>query len=105
MIELLALPGWKTSPLPLDAWVVKMRELGHAPTLVREDANACWLEVGALRLRGYAVIEGGHLSAINFELADPDPRPALDAIEAAALALGWEVYPDEPGEEDDLDED
>ena len=104
MIEFLALPGWKTSPLPLDAWVVRLRELGHAPTLLREDANACWLEVGALRLRGYAVIEGDHLAAINFELSAPDPEPALRMIEAAALALGWEVHPDEPDEEGDFDE-
>lgn len=105
MTEFLALPCWKTPPLPLDAWVAQFTAQGHLPTLAREDANACWLEVGALGLRGYAVIEGGLLSAINFELSDPDPQPALHVIEAAALALGWELHPDEPGEEDDLDED
>src|SRR5437867_6036653 len=91
MIELLALPGWNTPPLALDAWVAQLSAQGHPPTLTPEDGGACWLEVGALRLRGYAVIEGDHLAAINFELAHPDPDPARRVVEAAAVALGWEI--------------
>ena len=105
MTEFLALPGWNTPPVTLDAWVAQLAAQGHPPTLAREAAGVCWLEVGALRLRGYAVTEGEHLAAINFELSAPDPEPALQVIQAAALALGWEVHPDDPDEEEDLDED
>jgi hypothetical protein len=104
MIELLALPGWNTPPLAFDAWVAQLAAQGHPPTLTRDEPGACWLEVGALRLRGYAVTEGEHLAAINFELSSPDPEPALRVIEAAGVALGWEVHPDEPDEEEDDDE-
>ncbi|HEX8201724.1 MAG TPA: hypothetical protein VF590_14675 [Isosphaeraceae bacterium] len=105
MTEFLALPGWNTPPVTLDAWVAQLAAQGHPPTLTRDEPGTCWLEVGALRLRGYAVNEGDHLGAINFELSDPDPEPALHVVEAAARALGWEVHPDEPDEEEDLDED
>jgi hypothetical protein len=105
MIELLALPGWKTPPLALDAWVAQLAAQGHPPTLTRGEAGDCWLEVGALRLRGYALMEEEHLAAINFELSAPDPEAARHLVEAAALALGWEVHPDEPDEQGDLDED
>jgi hypothetical protein len=104
MIELLILPAWNTPPLALDAWVAQLTAQGHPPTQSREDAGACWLEVGPLRLRGYAVIEGEHLAAINFELSAPDPAPARLVVEAAALALGWEVHPDDLDEEEDDEE-
>jgi hypothetical protein len=105
MTEFLALPGWNTPPVTLDAWVAQLAAQGHPPTLTRDEPGACWLEVGPLRLRGYTLTEGEHLAAINFELSAPDPGPALQVIEAAALALGWEIHSDEPDEEDDPDED
>jgi len=104
MIELLALPGWNTPPLELDALVARLTAQGYPPAVTREDAGACWLEVGALRLRGYAVIEGNELTAINFELTAPDPEPARRVVEEAALALGWEIHPDEPGDERDFED-
>jgi hypothetical protein len=105
MIELLALPAWNSPPRTLDDWVTGLAGSGHTPVVERVSGSASWLEVAPLRLRGYAVLEGAHVEAINFELADPDPGPAAEIVEAAAKALGWEVYPDEADGEDDLDED
>jgi len=76
MIELLSLPGHKAPPTSLDAWVVQLSTLGGPVTVTRDSPGASWLEVGPLRLRGYAMLEGGLVGAINFELTDPDPSPA-----------------------------
>jgi hypothetical protein len=101
MIELLALPGWQTPPTTLDDWIARLTDLTGPVTVTRESSDTTWLEVGALRFRGYAVMEGRRVEAINFELTDPDPAPATRIIEAAAEALGWEVHPDEPDGDDD----
>jgi hypothetical protein len=105
MIELLALPGWQTPPTSLDDWVSRLSDMCGPVAVTRESTGVSWLEVGSLRLRGYAVIEGRQVEAINFELAAPDPAPAALAVEAAAAALGWEVHPDEPDDEDDPSDD
>lgn len=102
MIELLALPAWNTPPRSLDDWSAALAGLGYPPKSAREDADEVWLEVPALRLRGLAVLEGPHVTAINFELHDPDPA-ASRLVEGAAAALGWEVHPDE--EDEDVEED
>ena len=104
MPEYLAIPAWKTPPTPLDAWVAQLSESGGPVVVSRESSSVAWLEVAPLRLRGYVVIENGHAAAINFELHDPDPGPATRAIEQAAEALGWEVYPDDDEGEDDEDD-
>lgn len=101
MIELLALPGWQAPPTTLDDWIARLTALAGPVAVTRESRAASWLEIDALRLRGYVVLEGRRVEAINFELADPDPAPATRAIEAAARALGWEVHPDEPEEDDE----
>ena len=62
---------------------------------------ASWIVVGRLRLRGYVVLQGQSVDAINFELAAPDPAPAAVAVEAAALALGWEVHRDDSHADED----
>jgi hypothetical protein len=109
MTELLALPGWNTPPTPLEAWSEALRSAGHPVATTRESTGVAWLEVGALRLRGYAVLQGDHVEAINFELAGtagatgPETDPARTAVERAAAALGWEVHEDD-GEEDDVDD-
>jgi hypothetical protein len=105
MIELLALPGWQAPPRSLDDWVAGLTEAGGRVVVAREEAGETWLEMGHLRLRGYAVIEGDRVEAINFELADPDPAPASRVVEAAARALGWEVHPDEPDDDSDAEDD
>src|SRR4051794_22608142 len=97
--EYLALPGWKTPPTPVDAWVARLSEAGGPVAVSRESSTVCWLEVAPLRLRCYVVIENGHAAAINFELHDPDPAPATQAIEQAAAALGWELDADDEGDD------
>jgi len=103
MIERLALPAWSTPPRPLDDWTGRLAATGQKVTVDRESPGSAWVEVAALRLRGYAVIEGGHVAAINFELHDLDPTAARDLIEAAARDLGWEVH-DEEDEPDDIED-
>jgi hypothetical protein len=100
MIERLALPAWDTAPTPLSAWVERLQGQGLEVVVDRESPEASWLEVNALRLRGYAVTAGLTVEAINFELAAADPAPALAALEAAAAALAWELHDDEDDGED-----
>jgi hypothetical protein len=104
VIELLALPGWQTSPTSLDAWVERLTALAGPVVVTREATDASWLEIGRLRLRGYAVLAGRNVEAINFELSDPDPAAATQAITAAAEALGWEVHDDDEADDDDDDD-
>jgi len=102
MIELLALPEWQAPPRTIDDWVAELTAKAGPVVVTRESTSVSWLEIGSLRLRGYAVLEGQSVQAINFELGAPDPEPATRAIEAAALALGWEVHPDDGDDDDDL---
>lgn len=101
MIELLALPGWQADPRTLDDWVARLSETAGPVIVTRESTGVSWLEVAPLRFRGYAVMEGRHVEAINFELTAPDPEAATRAIESAAEALGWEVHADDPDDEPD----
>lgn len=105
MIELLALPQWQAPPRTIDEWVAALSGQSAGPVVVtRESTTVSWLEIGSLRVRGYVVLEGQSVQAINFELAAPDPEPATRAIEAAALALEWEVHPDDPEDQDEDDD-
>jgi len=106
MIELLALPAWDTPPTLLSAWAERLEGQGLTVSVTRESTGVSWVEVGSLRLRGYAVMEGLHAEAINFELAAPDPAPARAALERAAAELAWELHEeDEGGGEGDEDDD
>ena len=98
VIELLAVPAWNTPKTTLDTWVEALRSQG-AVVAVERDPPGAWLEVRALRLRGYALSEGIALEAINFELSDPDPEPATRLLDATAASVGWEIHADD--EEDD----
>ena len=104
MIEVLALPGWETPPRTLDEWVFQLSELAGPVIVTRESTGVSWVEVASMGLRGYAVIEGTRVEAINFELDALDPGPAARAVEQAAEALGWEVHPDDP-DDDPADDD
>jgi hypothetical protein len=101
MIELLALPGWQTAPTTLDAWVAQLESQAGPVAVTRESTAAVWIEIGSLRLRGYAMVAGRTVEAINFELAAPDPEPATRAVNTAAQALGWDVNLDDDEEGDD----
>src|SRR5438046_91751 len=103
MIELLALPHWQAPPRTIQEWVAALTEQAGPVVVTRESTGVSWLEIGSLRLRGYVVLEGQSVQAINFELAAPDPEPAARVIEAAAQALDWEVHPDDPDDKDDDD--
>ncbi len=100
MIELLAIPAWDGAHRRVEDWSAALAGAG-APTVVVRDEGETYLEAGPLRLRGFCVIEDGRVAAVNFELAAPDPAPAAAAVEAAARALGWEVYPDDEDGGDD----
>lgn len=89
-------------PIPLSAWSDQFAALGFPAVVEFESRTVAWIEVAALRTRGYAVLEGDHVEAVNFELSAADPVPARQAIEAAAAALGWELD-DENLDEDDGD--
>ena len=94
-IELLVLPGWQSPPRSLDDWVAELTSHAGPVVVTREDADASWLEVALLQLRGYAMLVGRNVDAINFELAGTDPEPATRAVTAAAEALGWEIHLDD----------
>ena len=102
MIEILALPGWKIEETPLSAWVDQFASQGFDAVVTRESTSVSWIEVHALRLRGYVVLEEArHVEAINFELHDPDPVPAREALVRASAALSWELDEDSDPEDGD----
>ena len=103
MIELLAVPAWDAPPRSLADWQAALAHLGCAPTMERVGSDECWLVVASLRLRGFVVLEGEHVSAINFELTDPEPE-ATKVLDDAAGALNWEIHPDDE-ETDDVEGD
>jgi len=101
MTELLALPEWNTPPRSLDDWTAQLSSAGHAPALERASSSAVWIELAPLGLRGYAVLEGRHVTAVNFEINGPNPEPATALVTAAARSLGWDVHADDNEEEDE----
>lgn len=103
MIERLAVPQWNAPGRTLDDWVAEFHRQGHPARIVPEPPEAAWLEIAPLRLRGYVVLEGRNVSAINFELSSADSAEAHRAIEAAAERLGFELHSDE--DEDELNDD
>ena len=102
MVEYLALPAWNTPARSIDEWVAALAEAGGPATTRRESSTVCWVLAPSIDVEGYALIEEGHPSAINFELNAADPSHALAVITAAAHSLGWEIHEDD---EDDPDDD
>jgi len=101
MLEFLAIPAWNGAPRSLDDWAAALKAAaGHAPTIDRLGPDEAWLELAPLRLRGYAVIDGNLVSAINFELHGPNLETTLGFLESAAQSLGWEVHPDDDEDEE-----
>ncbi len=100
-IELLALPGWQTPPRSLDEWVQTLATQAGPVVVTSEGRDVSWLEITPLGLRGYAMLAGRNVDAINFELTHADPIPATRVVTAAAEALGWEVHLDEDDGDDD----
>ena len=100
MVEWLAMPATGAAPVMLDAWSEAFAALGQTARIVHDGPGVAWIEVPSARLRGYAVIEGGGVEAINFELREPDPAAALALLQAVVAKLGWELH-QEDDEEDD----
>ena len=98
MQEWLAIPGPCSQPIGIDVWVARLTLLGHEPALEKENSDGFWIECAALRLRGFTMMEGVNVDAINFELHDLDPAPALQLLEAAVLSLGWELHQEDDEE-------
>ena len=105
MTELLVLPAWNVGPTPFSEWVEALTKLGHLVEVERESAGVNWLMVPALLLRGYGIVDGLSVDAINFELEGFDTAPARLAVEQAANALSWEVHDDDDDDDDDSDDD
>ena len=96
MIERLAIPARDTGPTPLTAWVERLQERSGSPVVVARDGpEASWIEIGSLRLRGYAVLAGPDVEAINFEINAPDPEPTHRFLEDVAASIGWEIHIDD----------
>lgn len=100
MIEWLAMPASGAAPMTLDTWAEAFSALGQTPRIVHEGPGVAWIEVATKRLRGYAVIEGGRVEAINFELPEPDAPSALALLEAVVAKLEWELHQEDDDEDD-----
>jgi hypothetical protein len=104
MIELLAVPSWQTPPTTLEAWVARFEQQGeHAVVIERESPEGAWVHLEAIGARGFAVLAGQHVEAINFEIDDRETEAASRFLEEAAAAIGWEIHTDEDDGEDDRD--
>lgn len=103
MTELLAVPCWDTPETTLTAWVESLRGQGLAVVATTESPGVSWIESTTARLRGYVMMNGLVVEAINFEFHDADPAHARKLVESAAAALSWEVHDDddEDGTPDD----
>lgn len=101
MIEVLALPEWDAPPTSLEAWAGQLEGQGFEVVVTRESASVSWLELNELRMRGYVLLEGQKVEAINFELAAPDPSRGLEALAVAAATLRWELHDDEGDDDED----
>ncbi len=100
MVEWLAMPATGAARITLDAWAEAFSALGHVARIVHEGPGVAWIEVATERLRGYAVIEGGGVEAINFELRDTGLASTLDLLQAVVAKLGWELHQEDDDEDD-----
>lgn len=100
MIEWLAMPATGASRVMLDAWAEAFSAVGYTARIVHEGPGVAWIEVPSERLRGYAVIEGGGVEAINFEFPEPDAAATLTLLQAIVARLGWELHQEDDDEDD-----
>jgi imidazolonepropionase-like amidohydrolase len=101
MIEVLAIPAWKTPTVSLENWVQALSAQGLKVFVDHDPPDGVWLEVSTLGLRGYVILEQARPTAINFELHAADTAGARAAIEFGAKELGWELYDDDEAEDKD----
>ena len=105
MIELLAIPEWEAPPRTVADWLAGLEAIGQTAHLETSGSEGDWIEIPALRVSGFLLIENGDLAAIHYELHDPDPLPARDALDAVAAALRWEIHDDKDSDGPDEIED
>lgn len=104
MIEFLAIPGWQTPPTTLAEWVARLEEeAGPAVIVERESPQGAWVHLEAMGVHGFAVLAGPHVEAINFEVQEPITPEVGRLLERAASAIGWEIHPDDPDDDEDDD--
>jgi hypothetical protein len=102
MIEWLAIPAWRTPETTLEAWVDRLElQAGQAVVVERDPPEGAWIHLETIGVRGFAVLAGQHVEAINFEIDDRDTGAAARFLEEAASAIGWEIHPDDEDDEDD----
>jgi hypothetical protein len=102
MIERLAIPAWQTGATSLEAWTTALTAGFETPVVVeRESPQGSWVILAAVRIRGFAVLLGADVEAINFEVNNPERD--LPRLEAVASSIGWELHEDDGDDEDDLD--
>lgn len=103
MTERLAIPAWTTPPTTIETWIDALNQHVGPVKLTRDGPTEGWFEIESRRVAGYAMIEGPHVSALNFEIHAVDPLPPVRDLEAACLAIGWELHVDDEDENDDED--
>ena len=100
MIEWLALPATGSAPVGPDVWITKLTEAGYQATLERAGPDDQWIEIVALKLRGYLVSDGPNLEAIHFEYHGPNISSPLPMIESLVTSLAWELHPYDADDEE-----
>jgi hypothetical protein len=102
MIELLAIPAWKTPPTTLAAWVEALGVRGGPTVVVERDApEGAWVHLEPLGVHGFAVLAGPHVESVNFEIQEPLTDEVRAMLEEAAAAIGWEIHDDDDDDDDD----
>lgn len=101
MPELLAIPCWDSPPRTLQDWMEGLEAAGLAPGSVRDSPSAWWIDAPTAGLRGYVIMQGQRVEAINFEILGDDLESTRARLANIAGALGWELH----AEDDEDDED
>lgn len=101
MIERLAIPAWDTKPTLIAAWVEALEQHLGPVEFDRDGPTEAWFDVDSRVVRGFAMIEGPHIAAINFEIDADDPLPAVRDLDQACVSIGWELHIDDEDSEDD----
>ncbi len=102
MIEMLAIPAWRTPSTTLEVWIARLEQQGDRAVVVeRESPEGAWIHLETIGVHGFAVLAGPHVEAINFEIDEPNTAAAARFLEEAAAAIGWEIHPDDEGDEED----
>lgn len=98
-LELLAIPGWDAPSRTVQDWLRQFEAMGVMPRLKKEEGET-WILLPSLSSTALVVQESGELEALNFEIPS-GVSGVRERLEEAAAALGWELYEEEGGDEDE----